>query len=370
MDEKKSSVPLFDRIQGLYESVKSLRELEEYFVSTLFEQFDLAQYNQDGQLVYFREGVRAEGKLHIRRFFMANFYNFVSYRDRTVFKDEGYHGWWTLRGHLCRINYECDSVWLPRGVDAKFILDIIEDYYGKTPAKAPEVPKDMYIGDVEQSVLDDLRFWINKRVALTKKGIPNKRVYLLNGPPGTGKSKLVEYLKHTMGMESVDLDIEQVFGKMARSSTKEKDADSVSAQKSIKELNLDNKLVIIEDIHLADFNRIREDQFNNFLNGNLTPPNCIIIMTCNDRSKLPTVFFRPGRVDLEVTYKVFDKSGLMFIANNFLEDKTRAEKVVDEYIANPVESEFYMTPAHFTQVCVNLIKEDIEREKSEIIVQQ
>ena len=170
-------------------------------------------------------------------------------------------------------------------------------------------------------------------------------------------------------MESVDLDIESVFGKIARASTKEKDADSVSAQKSIKELNLDNKLVIIEDIHLADFNRIREDQFNNFLNGNLTPPNCIIIMTCNDRSKLPTVFFRPGRVDMEVTYKLFDRNGLMFIANNFLENKDRAENIVNEYLKHPVESEFYMTPAHFTQHCVNIIKEDIEKEKGEIIVQ-
>ena len=69
------------------------------------------------------------------------------------------------------------------------------------------------------------------------------------------------------------------------------------------------------------------------------------------------------------TYKLFDRNGLMFIANNFLENKDRAENIVNEYLKHPVESEFYMTPAHFTQHCVNIIKEDIEKEKGEIIVQ-
>ena len=379
------------KINDLYEASKSIRELEEQFVSTLFEQYDLANFNTDGQLVYFREGVKAEGKLLFRRVFMANFYKFISYKNNTTNKDDGLHGWYILRGRLCRINYEGDSIWLPRGVDPHFILEIIHDYYGRTPAKAPDRPKDMYIGNTEQEILDDLKFWIDKRALLSKKGVQSKRVYLLNGPPGTGKSRIISHLKQTIGMEYVDLDIMSVFGMNDKKINIKKGGDvsedeSGSADK-LRGLNLDNKLVIIEDIHLL-FERkkdestegvkhkkrkkdegteeikhkIRLDQFNNFLCGNLTPPNCIVFITSNDRDVLPSVLFRPGRVDKEITYKPFDESGLKFIAKNFLETDERVEEALKNYLNDPefTKSEFFKTPAEFTKYCTDLYKKLIE----------
>jgi hypothetical protein len=368
------------RVNDLYEASKSITELEEKFVSTLFEQYDLANFNTDGQLVYFREGVKAEGKLLFRRIFMANFYKFVSYKDNTTNKDDGLHGWYILRGRLCRINYEGDSVWLPRGVDPHFILEIIRDYYGRTPAKAPDRPKDMYIGSTEQEILDDLKFWIGRRTLLTKKGVPSKRVYLLNGPPGTGKSKIISYLKQTMGMEYVDLDMMSMFGMNDKRINIKRDdvrEDESSASEKLKGLNLDNKLIIIEDIHLLfekskdgsteDLkHKIRLDQFNNFLSGNLTPPNCIIFITSNDRDVLPPVLFRPGRVDKEITYKPFDENGLRFIAKNFLETDILVEEALNSYLTNPrfTKSTFFKTPAEFTEYCTELYRKIIEAEEN------
>jgi hypothetical protein len=373
--EKKTGI--LAKINDLYEASKSIRELEEQVVSTLFEQYDLANFNTDGQLVFFREGVKAEGKLLFRRIFMANFYKFVSYKDNSTNKDDGLHGWYILRGRLCRINYEGDSVWLPRGVDPHFILEIIRDYYGRTPAKAPDRPKDMYIGPTEQKILDDLKFWIERRALLSKKGVQSKRVYLLNGPPGTGKSRIISYLKQTMGMEYVDLDMMSVFGMNDKKINIKKggdvsEDDSGSAEK-LKGLNLDNKLVVIEDIHLLfekkkDGNteeikhKVRLDQFNNFLSGNLTPPNCIVFITSNDRDVLPPVLFRPGRVDVEITYTPFDEDGLKFIAKNFLETDERVKEALTGYLNDPEfqKSEFYKTPAEFTKYCTDMYKKLIE----------
>lgn len=148
--------------------------------------------------------------------------------------------------------------------------------------------------------------------------------------------------------------------------------DSGSSEK-LKGLNLDNKLVIIEDIHLLfekkkdgsteDIkHKIRLDQFNNFLSGNLTPPNCIVFITSNDRDVLPSVLFRPGRVDKEITYKPFDENGLRFIAKNFLEDDKRVEDALKGYLTDPefTKSEFFKTPAEFTKYCTDLYKKMIE----------
>jgi len=144
-----------------------------------------------------------------------------------------------------------------------------------------------------------------------KNGIPYKRSYLFYGPPGAGKTSMVQALAGKFNRSICYLQL--VHPEMTDDGLKR------AVQKCPK-----NAIIVLEDID-ALFNAdrsVREQSGSltfsgllNSLDGIGFPMGQIFVMTTNHRERLDPALVRPGRVDLHVYFgpAKFDQAKLMFL---------------------------------------------------------
>jgi hypothetical protein len=129
-------------------------------------------------------------------------------------------------------------------------------------------------------------------------GIPNRRGYLLYGPPGNGKTSLVMALASEMGMNVYLLNLASPS------------VDDVKLMRLLMQVGT-NSIVLIEDIDCSHVQRTARGKrkltdgltFSGILNaidGILAQDGRIIFMTTNHREKLDPALIRPGRADVQV----------------------------------------------------------------------
>lgn len=152
--------------------------------------------------------------------------------------------------------------------------------------------KDRIVFDVRQFFGPDTRSWFNKH------GIPHRRGYLFEGPPGTGKTSMIcaiaTYAKckvHYISLVAPDLS----------------DDSLMTAMKMVEP----NSLIVMEDLD-ALFNKHREKNdscqltFSGLLNAidgiNASVCGCLLIMTTNYMERLDHALIRSGRVDAVFTF--------------------------------------------------------------------
>lgn len=157
----------------------------------------------------------------------------------------------------------------------------------------------------KEKLLDDL-YWFqedNTRLFYAAHGIPYHRCYLFYGPPGSGKSSMIQAL-------SGHLERHLCFLQASPSLTDDKFR---SAMQSLPK----GACLVMEDVDaLFTVHREAADtkaslSFSGFLNaldGLAAPDDVVCFMTTNYADRLDPALMRPGRVDMRVEFKVPGKA--------------------------------------------------------------
>ena len=147
-----------------------------------------------------------------------------------------------------------------------------------------------------ESVSDDLEGFLKSREWYGGRGIPWKRGYLFEGPPGNGKTSAIIALASKFEYDVCLINM----------------AKKTLADDELLDLMMNlpvNSFLIIEDIDVIFAERNNETNnelsFSGLLNamdGIASPPGLIIFMTTNHKEHLDPALLRPGRIDMSVTF--------------------------------------------------------------------
>jgi chaperone BCS1 len=137
-----------------------------------------------------------------------------------------------------------------------------------------------------QQVFDDADWFFGAKDWYRQRGLPYRRGYLLSGPPGNGKSTLIQALAAHCGVSIYSLTLtDKEFT----------EPHLVSALGNVPE----QSIVVVEDIEKVDLSRtqITQSGLLNAIDSALASEARILIATANDVSGLLPALLRPGRID-------------------------------------------------------------------------
>lgn len=161
----------------------------------------------------------------------------------------------------------------------------------------------LYIPDaLYQGIITDARYFYARREFYARMGRIFKRVYLFCGPPGTGKSSMVRHLAMQLKL-NVRYQTTAGAGNTLFGYTEEKSFPHIRLFEDIDRWNLEEKEAVAE---LA-----------NIMDGPCSEDGTLYILTCNDKSKLPDVLLRPGRVDKTWDFPLMTKDVLVRICRDY-----------------------------------------------------
>ena len=146
-------------------------------------------------------------------------------------------------------------------------------------------------GQIER-ITEDLDNFLKSENEYTRRGIPWHRGYLLEGPPGTGKTSLPRALAGHFGLDLYYAPLGDVTN-----DTKLMDLIGGVQARSI---------LLLEDVDVFNAATSRESEkgevslsgFLNALDGIATPHGLIVFLTSNVKDTLDPALVRPGRIDL------------------------------------------------------------------------
>jgi chaperone BCS1 len=150
------------------------------------------------------------------------------------------------------------------------------------PLESVVLPKAM-----ARDVLSDLKWFLGARQWHAERGLPYRRGYLLYGPPGNGKSSLLQalaghfnlplYVLSLANVEFTDMELALSVGRVPG-----------------------RAVVALEDIEKIDFGTATAVTISGLLNavdGPLASEGRLLVVTANDLEGIPEAFLRTGRVD-------------------------------------------------------------------------
>lgn len=166
-------------------------------------------------------------------------------------------------------------------------------------------------GQIER-IMDDINWWMRSEKWYMDRGIPYRRGYLFEGPPGTGKTSTILALATEYKRPVYLLSLNMIFS----------DAQLMDAIRSTPK----NAFVVLEDVDCAKATAARVEKkaqevsdapsdavvagesddskgitlsgLLNALDGIMTPEERLYFMTTNHPENLDPALIRPGRVDM------------------------------------------------------------------------
>lgn len=188
----------------------------------------------------------------------------------------------------------------------------------------------------KKAIMDDIANFLSQETIAEYRrlGITHKRVYMLEGKPGTGKTSLVTALA-----SHFDYNIASVSF-----TPKMTDVALLRALRSLNDDDDDDRkcVVLLEDMDCIFKERKSNDEAKNMLtfsgllnalDGTATPENQIYFITTNHLNHLDSALIRPGRVDFFMHFDNAIKEQVVTLFQNFTQaDQEQAIKFNDELV--------------------------------------
>lgn len=161
----------------------------------------------------------------------------------------------------------------------------------------------------------DITDFKNSKTWYTEMGIPYRKGYLFEGPPGTGKTSLVTglsshfnanvYILKLSDMSDATLR-EAITGTEPNSFLVMEDIDCVSSGLKREKTEGTEKIVVSTNKKEAG---VSLSGLLNVIDGMLSPSGAMFILTTNHAEKLDPALLRPGRIDirLHITYATVEQ---------------------------------------------------------------
>lgn len=204
----------------------------------------------------------------------------------------------------------------------EIICKILRNGIWRQLAKLPKRKMDTIYLPEKDKIYNDLKNFFSLEEEYKKLGIPWKRNYLLEGPPGTGKSSLIFALA-----SSFDLDIHII-----NLGPKVDDSVFMSAIAALPS----KTILLLEDIDSLFVERKANDSNKslvsfsgilNVLDGMARKNGLIIFLTTNFKENLDKALIRPSRVDFQMNFKNCEKEQIKQMYLKFFPEKeTKFEK--------------------------------------------
>ena len=208
--------------------------------------------------------------------------------------------------------------------DNEIICKILKSGYWSTLSKLPKREMEtIYLDkDEKEKIINDITVFKDSKEMYRELGIPWKRNYLLEGPPGTGKSSLIFALASMFNMNIHIINL----------GPKVDDSTFMSAVSSLP----NNTILLLEDIDALFVERKANDSNKsmvsfsgilNVLDGMGRKNGLVTFMTTNYINRLDNALIRPSRVDVIMRFKEAGKEQIEGMFKKFFPNRNDFNKL-------------------------------------------
>lgn len=184
--------------------------------------------------------------------------------------------------------------------------------------------------NLQYQILQDAKSFFNNKDWYIECGIPYRRGYLFYGPPGNGKTSLIKALASELSLNIYNINLSQ----------KIEDGNLIDLFSQVKS----KSIIIIEDIDcIVESRDIKNFKvtFSGLLNaidGIGTSEDYILIMTCNNISKLDSALIRHGRIDNRIEFSNPDADTIKRLSERIAGYNLFTEDEIDDMINNQLST--------------------------------